>query len=313
MTCRVLKLSLCCIALTITACGNGFLYKKESNKTPDGGDSKSVRRVTAEGATIRMLGDGFIFTEGPASAVDGSVYFCDSRGGSLHHWSPFSGIRKAPADSVYPVGTFVDQDGSLIICSSRNRNVMALRPDGSREVLADRFEGKRLNNPNDLWIDPNGGIYFTDPDWGRRPSELGGGRVFYLAPDRKRLIPVIEDINIPNGIVGTADGSILYVADNGNFLTFAYTIEPDGTLRDKRQFAPYGFDGMTIDNEGNVYITGDAVTVYNSEGELIETIRTPQRANNLCFGGPGNRTLILACGTGLYAIDMRVMGADPFR
>jgi gluconolactonase len=308
-----LKLFLFGVAVITVSCGNSLLHKAESNQNTDGDPSCSAQRVTAEGAEIMLLGDGFVFTEGPAVTPDGSVYFCDSRGGRLHHWSPASGIREVPAESVYPVGTYMDRDGSLIICSSRNRNLLALRPDGSWDVLAERFEGKRLNSPNDLWIDPKGGIYFTDPDWGRRPSELGGGRVFYLAPDRKRLLAVVEDIRVPNGIVGTRDGSTLYVADNGDFVSHAYTINPDGTLRDKRHFAPWGFDGMTIDREGNVYVTGDSVTVYSPAGAHIETIKTPQRANNLCFGGPDNRTLILACGTGLYALDMRVEGGNPFR
>ncbi len=301
--------------LAVLSCGGNAFHSSESSGRKEQNTAVNTRRVTSDGAELKLLGDGFVFTEGPAVTPEGTVFFTDSRGGKLFHWSPESGVRQVEADSLHAVGTYVDRDGAVIACSGRTRKVLALHRDGTIRVIAGEFEGKRFNGPNDLWIDPRGGIYFTDPDWGRRPSEIGGGRVFYITPDRQRVIPVIEDIQIPNGIVGNAEGTILYVADNKNHQTFAWTINPDGTLRDKRLFAPYGFDGLTIDREGNVYITvrGEEVLVFNPAGTLIETIPVPQTAANLCFGGPDNRTLFLACGTGFYSLHMRVAGVDVFR
>jgi hypothetical protein len=136
--------------------------------------------------------------------------------------------------------------------------------------------------------------------------EQGGEHVYYLSPDRKKIVRVIDDMVRPNGIIGTADGRKLYVTDHGGGKTFSYTINDDGTLSNKTLFAPEGSDGMTIDNEGNVYLTTRVVAVYNKEGEKIEEIEIPERPANVCFGGKDRKTLFVTARTSLYSIKMRV-------
>ncbi len=140
--------------------------------------------------------------------------------------------------------------------------------------------------------------------------EQDGEHVYYLSPDRKKLIRVIDDMVRPNGVIGTPDGKLLYVADHGGRKTFVYKINNDGTLSNKKLFAPEGSDGMTIDNEGNIYLTARVVAVYNKNGQKIETIKVPEGPANLCFGGPDKRTLFITARTSLYSVRMRVKAAE---
>ena len=180
------------------------------------------------------------------------------------------------------------------------------------------YQGKLLNGPNDVWVRPDGGLYFTDPFykrpyWKRGPKEQDGERVYYLAPDHKTLTRVIDDLKQPNGIIGTPDGKTLYVADIGAGKTYAYDIQPDGTLADKRLFCELGSDGMTIDSEGNVYLTGKGVTVFDPTGKQIEHIDVPEPwTANVCFGGKDRQTLFITASKGLYAIaHARQRGRQP--
>jgi gluconolactonase len=176
------------------------------------------------------------------------------------------------------------------------------------------YREKKLNGPNDLWIDPKGGVYFTDPFykrdyWTRTEKEIEQESVYYLSPDRKTLAMVMKDFVRPNGIVGKADGSTLYVADIGDSKTYSFKIGPDGSLSDKKIFAYMGSDGMTIDNKGNVYLTGKGVTVFGPEGKKIEHIEVeaPWTAN-VCFGGKDAKTLFITASKSVYALQMKVRG-----
>jgi gluconolactonase len=176
-------------------------------------------------------------------------------------------------------------------------------------VLADKYQGKKFNSLNDLWIDPNGGVYFTDPRYGSKDGmEQDGEHVYYLTPDREKVIRVIDDMVRPNGVIGTPDGKLLYVADHAGRKTFVYTINSDGTLSDKKLFAPEGSDGMTIDNQGNIYLTTRVVAVYNPKGEKIQEIELPERPANVTFGGKDKQTLFITAQTSLYSIKMQVKG-----
>ena len=176
-------------------------------------------------------------------------------------------------------------------------------------MLADSFEGKKFNSPNDLWIDPHGGVYFSDPRYGNMEGlELPGFYVFYLAPDRKTLTRVIDDMVKPNGVLGTADGKQLYVADAGGGKTYVYAIQPDGSLADKKLFAAQGSDGLARDEQGNIYLTGGGITVYSPDGEKIESIAVPEGPANLKFGGPDKKTLFITARTSLYSVPMNVKG-----
>ncbi len=165
-------------------------------------------------------------------------------------------------------------------------------------VLADSFGGKKLNSPNDLWIDPQGGVYFTDPRYGSEDGlEQDGFHVYYLAPKSDKLVRAIDDLVKPNGIIATANGKLLYVADPGANKTYVYQIKSAGSLTNRKLAAPEGSDGMTLDEKGNLYLTRGGVVVYSPAAKKIATIETPERPANVTFGGrPGSRRSKLQSG-----------------
>ena len=206
-------------------------------------------------------------------------------------------------------GLRFDLDGNLIICEMGARRVTAISPRGNTSVLAERFEGNRFNSPNDLWVDPKGGIYFTDPRYGATDDqEIAGYHVYYISPDQSEIRRVADDLLRPNGIVGTPDGGRVYVADHGAGRTYVYTPADDGSLTDRRLFVAQGADGMTMDDLGNLYLTGRDVTVYNPDGALIGSIAMPETPANLTFGGPDGTTLFITARTSLYTLEMMVGG-----
>jgi gluconolactonase len=266
--------------------------------------------VSAPGAKVEKLCGGFSFTEGPACDAKGNIFFSDIPNNRIHKWSLDGKLSTFRENSGGSNGLYFDRKGNLLACEGGGRRLVSIDPQGKVTVLADKYQGKRFNSLNDLWIEPKGGIYFTDPRYGRRDDlEQDGEHVYYLTPDRKKIIRVIDDMVRPNGVIGTPDGKKLYVTDHGGKKTFAYTINNDGTLANKTLFATEGSDGMTIDNKGNVYLTTNAVLVYNEEGERIETIRVPEGPANVCFGGKDRQTLFITARTSLYAIRMQVKAA----
>jgi gluconolactonase len=265
--------------------------------------------VVADGAKVEKLAGGFRFTEGPAADAEGNIFFTDIPNNRIHKWSLDGELSTFRENSGASNGLFFDKDGNLLACEGGGRRLVLIDPKGNVTVLADKYDGKPFNSLNDLWIDPKGGIYFTDPRYGNRSGmEQDGEHVYYLSPDRKNIIRVIDDMVRPNGIIGTRDGKLLYVTDHGGKNTFVYTINADGTLSNKKLFAPEGSDGMTIDNKGNVYLTRGGVQVYNKKGEKIETIEVPEGPANVCFGGKDRQILFITARTSLYSVRMRVRG-----
>jgi len=264
--------------------------------------------VVAPGAKVKKLVSGFKFTEGPTCDPEGNIFFTDPHSNRIHKWSLDGKLSTFLDPSGGAIGLFFDRDGSLLACAGADRKLVSIDSKGNVTVLADKYDNKLLNEPNDLWLDPKGGIYFSDPYWLSKVIEQDGEHVYYLSPDRTEVIRVIDNMVKPNGITGSPDGKLLYVADGGDNRTFVYTINPDGTLSDKKLFAPEGFDGMTTDSEGNVYMTGKSVSVYNPAGEKIETIEVPETSSNLCFGGRDKKTLYITASQSLYSIRMRVKG-----
>lgn len=265
--------------------------------------------LVAAGAVVEELATGFKFTEGPASDTQGNLFFSDIPNERIHKWSTDGKLTTFREQSGRANGLFFDRKGNLLACEGGNRQLTSIAPDGKVVVLADRFNGKQLNSPNDLWIDQQGGVYFTDPRYGPQEQlEQDGFHVYYLAPGSKRLVRAIDNLVKPNGIVGTADGKLLYVTDPGDRKTYVYKIESDGSLSQRRLFAEEGSDGMTLDQHGNLYLTHGGVQIYGPDGKKIGTIETPQRPANVCFGGKQGRTLFITARTGFYAIDVQVRG-----
>ena len=280
--------------------------------TPASGEKQGI---IAPGAKVQKLSDGFEFTEGPAVDAEGNVFFTDQPNNKIHKWSIDGKLSTWHDNPGRANGLYFDKHGNLLACADMNNELWSIDPEGKVTVLVKDYKGKLLNGPNDLWEEPKGGIYFTDPlykrpYWTRDPAmQQDGQHVYYLAPDRKKLIRVTEDLVQPNGIIGTPDGKLLYVADIGDRKTYVYNIEPDGVLSGKKLFCSMGSDGMTIDNEGNVYLTGRGVTVFNPAGEKIENI--PIEAGwtaNVTFGGAERHTLFITAQPSIYGLQMRVKG-----
>jgi gluconolactonase len=271
--------------------------------------------IIALGAKLEKLADGFKFTEGPAVDAQGNVFFTDQPNDRICEWSVDGKLKDFMKPCGRSNGLFFDEHGNLLACADMNNQLWSIDPDGKVTVLVKDYKGKLLNGPNDLWEDSKGGIYFTDPlykrdYWTRDPAmQQDGQHVYYLSPDRSKLIRVAEDLVQPNGIIGTPDGKKLYVADIGDRKTYVYKIETDGTLSDKKLFCSMGSDGMTIDNEGNIYLTGRGVTVFNPAGEQIEHIPIDSGwTANVCFGDKDRKRLFITATDSLYAVRTRVKG-----
>jgi len=271
--------------------------------------------IIAPGAKVQKLTDGFKFTEGPAVDAEGNVFFTDQPNNKIYKWSIDGNLTVWHDSPGRANGLYFDKHGNLLACADMDNQLWSIDPKGKVTVLVKDYKGKLLNGPNDLWEDPKGGIYFTDPlykrpYWTRNPAmQQDGQHVYYLTPDRNKLIRVTEDLVQPNGIIGTPDGRILYVADIGDRKTYVYKIEADGMLSGKKLFCSMGSDGMTIDNEGNIYLTGRGVTVFNPAGEQIEHI--PIDAGwtaNVTFGGADRHTLFITAQNSVYGLRMRVKG-----
>lgn len=268
--------------------------------------------LLAPGAKVGKLSGGFEFTEGPAADAAGDVYFSDIPNNRIHKWSLDGKLTTFREDSNEANGLYFDKAGNLLACEGKDNagRLVSIAPDGTLTVLADKYEGKPFNSLNDLWIDPKGGVYFTDPRYGDRDNlPQGGEHVYYLTPDRAKVIRVIDDMVRPNGVIGTPDGKMLYVADHGASQTFSYAINDDGTLTDKALFASKGSDGMTIDNQGNIYLTSGLVVVYSPSGLKIQEIKVPEEPSNVTFGGADDKTLFITARTSLYSVAMKVAGA----
>ena len=265
--------------------------------------------LTAPGAKVEQLADGFSFTEGPARDAQGNIYFTDIPNERIHKWSLDGKLSTFRENSGGANGLFFDRAGSLLACEGGNRRVTSIAPDGQVTVLADSYDGKKLNSPNDLWIDPKGGVYFSDPRYGNQEGmEQDGFHVYYLHPDRKRLLRVIDNLVKPNGVLGTADGKLLYVADAGDSKSYVYRTREDGLLADRKLIVPVGSDGITLDEQGNLYLARNAVHVYSPDGKKLAEIDVPESPSNVCFGGEDGRTLFITARKGLYAIRMKVTG-----
>ena len=271
--------------------------------------------IIAPGAKVEKLSGSFSFTEGPVADKKGNVYFTDQPNDLIYIWS-VDGKLSGFGSFGRANGMYFDRDGRLLTCSDMDNELWSVGMDGSHTVLVADYNGKKLNGPNDVWVNPkNGGVYFTDPFyrrdyWKRDPvKQQEGEYVFYLSPDRKTLVKVATDLVQPNGITGTPDGKKLYVADIRDRKTYVYDIQPNGSLAGKKLFCSMGSDGMTIDNKGNIYLTGRGVTVFNSKGEQIEHI--PIEADwtaNICFGGKDMKTIFITASQYLYSLKMNVKG-----
>jgi gluconolactonase len=267
--------------------------------------------------TAERLATGFVFTEGPLWHPDGFYYFVDVRASMLYRLTPGAAPEVVRERTGGANGTTFDLDGRLVLCEGDNRRVTRTSADGRIEVLADRFEGKRLNRPNDVVCRSDGSIYFTDPGL-RVPlaeREVPHAGVYRIGPDS--AMSLVADCEYPNGLAFSPDARVLYVA-NTRWAQYIHALELDGAgrLLRRRIFADMSSDetegvpdGMKVDVEGRVYCTGPGGTwVFAPDGARLGVIRTPEVPANLTFGGPDLRTLFFTARTSVYTLRVQVPG-----
>ncbi len=273
-----------------------------------------ITQIIAEGAMLQQVDSSYTFTEGPAVDKAGNVYFTDQPNDQIVKWSTDGSLSVFMEGTGRSNGLFFDRSGNLLACADQDNQLWSISMDKQVTVLVNDFEGKKLNGPNDLWIDGKGGIYFTDPFykrdyWTREEKEIEQERLYYLSPDRQSVKVVADQFVRPNGLIGTPDGKTLYVADIGDKKTYSFTINSDATLSNRSLFVEMGSDGMTIDNQGNVYLTGQGVSVFNASGEQIEHIPVEERwTANVTLGGKDRKTLFITAMGSVYTLKMNVRG-----
>jgi len=270
-----------------------------------------------ETTQAERLATGFVFTEGPLWHPDGFYYFVDVRSSVLYRLTPGRPHEVVREKTGGGNGTTFDLQGRLVLCEGENRRVTRTAGDGRIEVLMDRFEGKRLNRPNDVVCRSDGSIYFTDPGL-RVPlgeRELPYAGVYRVAPDGTQSL--VADFEYPNGLAFSPDERRLYVA-NTRWAQYIHVLELDaaGKMMRRRIFADMSSDetdgvpdGMKVDVEGRVYCTGPGGTwVFAPDGSQLGIIRTPEVPANLAFGGPDLKTLFFTARTSVYAMRVKVPG-----
>jgi gluconolactonase len=276
--------------------------------------------IAAAGATLQLVADGcdgvpFAFTEGCSSDSAGNVYFTDQPHDRILKYDTTGTMSVFMQPCGRSNGTCFDAAGNIITCADEHNQLWSITPDKKITVLVKDYQGKLLNGPNDVWVDPKGGLYITDPFykrdyWTRGPMEQDNQSTYFLSADRQTLKRVTDDLKKPNGIIGLANGKRLYVSDIEGGRTYVYDIEPDGSLSHKQLFCEMGSDGMTIDTDGNVYLTNHGVTVFSADGVKFDHIDVKQAwTGNVCFGGSDRRTLFITASKGFYSLRTRVTGA----
>lgn len=280
-------------------------------------DTDAEKSLIAEGAKVEVLSEGYLFTEGPAVDAEGNVFFTDQPNDRIVKYNAADGTF---SDWLKPAGrsngTFFDKAGNLIACADEKNELWSIAPDKKITVLLSNFGGKLLNGPNDLWIRPDGNFYFTDPLYARdywtrdKASQQPGEYVYYFDLKTKKATPVATDLKQPNGIIGTPDGKTVYIADIAAHKTYSYSVKPDGSLENKTLFCEMGSDGMTIDAEGNVYLTGGGVTIFDKTGKKLTNIPIPGGwTGNVSFAGKDRHLLFITASKKVYGLKMRVKGA----
>jgi gluconolactonase len=229
------------------------------------------------------------------------------------------GVFRSPAGFVN--GNTLDREGRLVSCEQGNRRVTRTEYDGSITVIADRFEGRRLNSPNDATVKSDGSIWFSDPDFGitsdyeghRGVSEIGACNVYRVDPGSGQVRLVADGLSGPNGLVFTADEQTLLVSDSRASHIKAFAVSDDGGLDEGRVLVecPAGNDNLRLDSDGRIWVGAFAggVHCFAPDGALIGTIRIPETTANICFGGPRRNRMFIAANTTLYSLVMSVTGA----
>ncbi len=276
--------------------------------------SVDAQTVAADGAKVHLISDGFKFTEGPAVDAKGSVYFTDQPNDRILRYSKSEGLETWLKPAGRSNGLFFDGE-DIVACADGKNELWLIRPDKTHKVLLTGFEGRLFNGPNDIWVAGDGSYYFTDPFyrrkyWKRKFSEPElPKRVYRFVPETGKVTVVADGFKQPNGIVGDASRGVLFVADIGDNKTYQFEIGASGELINRALFCEQGSDGMTMDEDGNLYLTGKGVMVYRKNGELREKIAVPEGwTANVCIGGEDRDVLFITASDSLYTLKLKTRG-----
>ena len=288
---------------------------------PEGAPTTPALKRLVASKEVKALAGGFLYAEGPLWRNDGYLLFADSPRDRIHRWGWDGGLALLREPSARATALAYDREGRLLATEHANRRISRTEADGTIVTLVDRFEGKRLNSPNDLLVAKSGAVYFTDPPYGLprqgEGKELDYQGVYRLDPDG-RLALLVRDLPRPNGIGLSPDERTLYVTDTETSELWAYPLGADGSAGAGRVLArltPWKSgvigvaDGMTLDAEGRLYVTGPGgVWVFAPNGGRLGVIATPEPPAACAFGGADRETLFITARTRLYAVKMRVAG-----
>lgn len=294
---------------------NMSLQIQKINSFSTGDTGINQNKITTD--TLKLISDKFSFTEGPAVDKEGNVFFTDQPNNKIWKYDINGKLSLFMDNTGRSNGLYFDNKGNIISCADEHNQLWLISPQKKITVLVSNFNGQVLNGPNDVWVNPtNDDIYFTDPYykrnyWAEDHPHIAAQNVYYLAKDKTKPVLVEDQLTQPNGIVGSPDGRFLFIADIGADKTYKYRIDKDGSLSNKELFTNHGSDGMTIDNEGNIYLTGKGVTVYNKDGKIIEHIPVPEDwTANICFGGKNMDELFITASKSVYTIHTKVKGVQ---
>ena len=285
---------------------------------------KKFNEIIPKSSKLEKLATGFMFTEGPVwNSNEKCLYFSDIPGNKMRMWSKDKGEEIFRDPSGKSNGLTYDKQGRLIACEHANRRVSRTEKDGKVVTIADKYDGKKLNSPNDVVVKSDGSIYFTDPPYGLTAEfgvlgtqELPFQGVYRLSTDGK-LTLLVDDFEKPNGLAFTPDEKLLYIDDTDRVHVRVFDVKPDGTIANSRVFAdlkgdePGNVDGMKVDSEGNVYVTGPGgVSVFDPKGNKLGRIDMPEVSANLAWGDDDWQTLYITASTSIYRIRTLVKGVS---
>lgn len=279
--------------------------------------------IVPKSSKLEKIATGFMFTEGPVwEAKKKCLYFSDIPGNKMRKWTADMGVELFREPSGKSNGLTLDKQRRLLACEHANRRVSRTESDGKVVTIADKYDGKKLNSPNDVVVKSDGSIYFTDPPYGLSADfgnpgeqELPFQGVFRLSADGKNLTLLADDFNKPNGLAFSPDESILYIDDTDEVHIRAFDVKPDGTIANSRILvdlhdnAEGNVDGMKVDSEGNIYVTSPGgISIIDPEGNKLGVIEMPEVSANVAWGDDDWKTLFITASTSLYRIKLNIAG-----
>lgn len=275
----------------------------------------ALRAQLPETFTLEQVAANLKYADGPVWSLDDFLLFSDTAAGQQHKLVPGKGVSDVPATGGAN-GNAYDTKGNLYTCESHARRVVRIDKKGKTEVVADRFEGKRFNAPNDVVVRKDGNVYFTDPAFGSQQDtqELGFNGVFRVTT-KGEVQAIARWMTRPNGIALAPDGRTLYVSNADEGAVYAFDLDRGGEASNGRVVIaniPGVPAGMRLDDDGNIYVAAEKVFIYSPEGKLLRELGLPETPSNLAWGDPDFRSLYVTARTSVFRVRMGVKGAVPY-